>query len=432
MSALELALRNLAAWSLQVGVLGLAAAALARLLPVERPAIRLALGQALLALVLGLPLVQPWHATAAAVSWSFALAPSTAALSVRPCPAPIRRRRPLSGPRQSPASSSSRGPPPVPARRRPRPPALAATPRPATGRTPVAPDAARRGRAAGPFLLSDETGTRPRSGSSGRSSAPPVFESMDRPRQEAVVFHELLHARRADWLALLLEDVLKAALFFTLPSTGSWGTSASPASRPWTPRSYAASAMRGLPRVAGRGGPVRRPRTRGPGRALPAREPPPGAGGSAPERGTHVPCPHPRHLGLTAIALVLAVSWAASAVPLQTAKPAAPTRRSRSRTRSRPPPSRSSSIRPSRLPAGCEEGGVQGLFRIEVLIGKDGAIKEAHVAASAPTAERLKEVELAAKKGAPAATEGDAASPPPPWTQSSSGATRRSSSPASR
>jgi len=74
-SALELALRNLAAWSVQVGVLGLAAAALSRLLPVERPAARLALGQALLALVLGLPLVQPWRATAA-VSWSSALAPA--------------------------------------------------------------------------------------------------------------------------------------------------------------------------------------------------------------------------------------------------------------------------------------------------------------------------------------------------------------------
>ena len=51
MSALELALRNLAAWSVQVAVLGLAAAALSRLLPIERPAARLAFGQALLAVV---------------------------------------------------------------------------------------------------------------------------------------------------------------------------------------------------------------------------------------------------------------------------------------------------------------------------------------------------------------------------------------------
>jgi len=63
-SALELLLRNLAAWSLQAGALALAAAILSRLLPVERPAARLALGQALLALVLGLPLVQPWQLSA--------------------------------------------------------------------------------------------------------------------------------------------------------------------------------------------------------------------------------------------------------------------------------------------------------------------------------------------------------------------------------
>ena len=43
---------------------------------------------------------------------------------------------------------------------------------------------------------------------------------------------------------------------------------------------------------------------------------------------------------------------------------------------------------------------------IDVVIGKDGIIKDARVVASAPTAERLKE--LAAKKGTLAATEGDA------------------------
>ena len=43
---------------------------------------------------------------------------------------------------------------------------------------------------------------------------------------------------------------------------------------------------------------------------------------------------------------------------------------------------------------------------IDVVIGKDGTIKDARIVASAPTAERLKELE--AKKGTPAATEGDA------------------------
>ena len=68
--SLELLLRNLAAWSVQVGVLALAAAALSRLAPVERPAARLALGQGLLFAVLLLPLLQPWPAAAGAVSWS--------------------------------------------------------------------------------------------------------------------------------------------------------------------------------------------------------------------------------------------------------------------------------------------------------------------------------------------------------------------------
>ena len=76
MSLLELALRNLAAWSLQVAVLGLAAAVLTRLLPIERPRTRLAFTEALLALVLLLPLLQPWRATTTAVSWSLAAAPS--------------------------------------------------------------------------------------------------------------------------------------------------------------------------------------------------------------------------------------------------------------------------------------------------------------------------------------------------------------------
>jgi len=37
---------------------------------------------------------------------------------------------------------------------------------------------------------------------------------MGREQQEAIALHELVHARRADWLVLVLEDVLKAVLFF--------------------------------------------------------------------------------------------------------------------------------------------------------------------------------------------------------------------------
>jgi hypothetical protein len=75
MSALVLALMNLAAWSVQVAVLAVVAAALSRLLPVERPHARLAFGQALLALVVGLPVLQPWRSAALEVDWSLAITP---------------------------------------------------------------------------------------------------------------------------------------------------------------------------------------------------------------------------------------------------------------------------------------------------------------------------------------------------------------------
>ena len=56
-------------------------------------------------------------------------------------------------------------------------------------------------------------------------------------------------------------------------------------------------------------------------------------------------------------------------------------------------------------PAEAKADKVQGLFVVEVVIGKDGAIRTPAVTASAPTVERLKELE--AKKGTPAAIEGD-------------------------
>ena len=112
------------------------------------------------------------------------------------------------------------------------------------------------------------------------------------------------------------------------------------------------------------------------------------------------------HLGLTAIALVLAVSWAASAVPLQTAKPAAPNAKIAIADEVKAPgePKLVHQVKPA-YPPDAKKEGVQGLFLIDVVIGKDGAIKEAHVAASAPTVERLKELEP--KKGTPTAIEGD-------------------------
>jgi hypothetical protein len=411
-SAFELALRNLGAWSVQVAVLGLAAAALSRLLPVERPAARLALGQALLVLVLGLPVLQPWHATATAVSWSFTLVP---AVSIPSGPA-------------APGASPPPAPPFWPAavagvlfvgaalrllllggglvrlrslRRRARP--LDAPPWLRTQRDEVAPRAR--------FLLSDETST-PATFGVRRPVVllPPAFLSMAREQQEAVALHELLHARRADWLALVMEDVLKAVLFFH-PAVH-WLVGDVRLARE---QAVDAAVVRRLGgREAYLESLVEVARFAAHARAVPA----------APFlRESHlrervdlllkeVPMSRLRtlaHVGLTAAAIVLAVSWAASAVPLQTAKPAAPEPGIEISDVVKAPaePKLVHQVKPV-YPEDAKKEGVQGLFRIAVLIGKDGSIKEAHVATSAPTAERLKEVELAAKKGAPAATEGDA------------------------
>ena len=146
------------------------------------------------------------------------------------------------------------------------------------------------------FLLSDEAGT-PATFGLRRPVVllPPVFESMGRERQEAIALHELVHARRADWLALMAEEVLKAVLFFH-PAVH-WLVGRVRLAREQTVDAAVVRRLGGreayleslveVARLAAR-------RPRGPGRALPSREPPPGAGGSPPERGLHVPLPHAR------------------------------------------------------------------------------------------------------------------------------------------
>jgi len=408
MSDLELALRNLAAWSLQVGVVGLAAAALSRLLPVERPAARLALGQALLALVLGLPLVQPWHATASAVTWSFSFAPSSPA----PLTPPGDARSSPVVPRWSAAvavllllgasfrltrvgaglvrlRSLRRESLPLDA-----PPWLLAL------RDEVAPRAR--------FLLSDEAGTAATFGLRRPIVLlPRPFESMDRERQAAIALHELVHARRADWAALMAEELLKALLFFH-PAVH-WLVARIRLAREQT---VDASVVHRL----GRREPyleslVEMARLAAQARTVPA----------APFlRESHlrervdlllkeVSMSRFRtltHLVLTAAALVLVVSWASSAVPLQSAKPAAPVAKIAISDEVKAPgePKLVRQVKPV-YPPEARAAGVQGLFQIEVIIGKDGTIRDARVVASAPTVERLKELE--ARKGTPAATEGD-------------------------
>ena len=411
MSALDLALRNLAAWSLQVAVLGVAAAALSRLLPIERPATRLALGQALLALVLGLPLVQPWHAATPGVSWSLALTPSPASPG------------PLATPVGAPFSPAIPGWPLAVAgllllgaslrfvrlgaglvrlrslRRDSRP--LDAPPWLLALRDDLAPKAR--------FLLSDETST-PATFGLRRPIVllPPVFESMDRGRQAAIALHELVHARRADWVVLMVEEVLRAILFFH-PAVH-WLVARVRLAREQT---VDAAVVRRLgcrePYLESL---VEMARFAAHARTVPA----------APFlRESHlrervdlllkeVSMSRFRtlaHLVLTAAVLVLAVSWAASAVPLQSAKPATrdATIAIADEVTAPGEPKLVHQVRPA-YPPDAKTEGIQGLFMIDVVIGKDGVIKDARLVVSAPTPERLKALEP--KKGTPAALEGDA------------------------
>jgi TonB family protein len=215
MSALALALGNLAAWSVQVAVLALAAAVLSWLLPIERARARLAFGQALLAIVIGLPALQPWRSASVDVGWSLAVAPlagsspagALGALSSSVIPAwpaliaglllagllvqlarvAIGLLRIRSLKRHGLAWNA--------------PSWLLAL------RDELAPRAL--------FLLSDEMATPGTFGLRQPTILLPVsFTSLGRDRQAAIAAHELFHARRRDWLSQVLEELLKALLFF--------------------------------------------------------------------------------------------------------------------------------------------------------------------------------------------------------------------------
>ena len=111
------------------------------------------------------------------------------------------------------------------------------------------------------------------------------------------------------------------------------------------------------------------------------------------------------HLGAAVAGVVLAVSYTASAVPLQAAKPAAGPTVNLSEDTGEKDLKLVHKVNPA-YPADAKAGKVEGVFAIDVVIAKDGTIRDAHVVASAPTPERLKIV--AAQKGTAAALEGDA------------------------
>ena len=408
-AALELSLRNLAAWSVQVGVLTLAAAILSRLLPIERPAVRLALGQTLLAVVLALPFLQPWPAAGTAIAWSAAsssAAPAPLAAGAGATPSPPRHGWPAAAAgalalgvafrlsRMGAGLSRLRS-----LRRSGRP--LEVPPWLLALRDEVAPRAR--------FLVSSGTST-PATFGIRRPVVllPPAFETTSRERQAAVALHELWHARRRDWLFLTLEELLKAVLFFH-PAVH-WLVGRVRLAREQTVDAAVVRRLGG--REAYLDSLVEAARSAAHVRAVPA----------APFlRESHlrervdlllkeVLMSRSRtlaHVGLTAAALVLAVSWAASAVPLQSAKPAAPGAKVAIADEAQAPAEPKIVHRvPPAYPEAAAKERVQGLVVIDVTIGKDGAIMDARVVVSAPTLQRLGELE--AKKGTPAALEGDA------------------------
>jgi beta-lactamase regulating signal transducer with metallopeptidase domain len=406
--ALPLALRNLGAWSLQVGVLALAAAALARLLPIDRPAARLALGQALLVAVLGLPLLQPWAPAASGDVFSSPALVSDAAPPGEPAAtatASVTAVWPLAiaillllgavlhvarlGARLLRLRSLCRE-----ARLLDAPPWLQAL------RDEVAPRAQ--------LLVSAAAGT-PATCGLGRPFVllPPGFETMARETQESVALHELVHARRGDWGALALEELLKAVLYFHPAVHWLVGrvrlareqvVDAAVVERLGAREAYLDSLVE-VALFAARA------------RAVPA-----------------APFLHQSHLrervdlllkevtmsrvrtlahaALTSAGLVLVVSWAVAAAPLQSPAPAAPgaSVQIEDHAAARSETKVVHQVRPTYPPEAKAEK-VEGAFLIDVVVGKDGEVKKAEVVASAPTAERLEQIK--AQKGTPAGLEGD-------------------------
>ncbi len=417
MSTAELALTNLAAWSVQVGVLGLGAAALARLLPIDRPTVRLAFSQALLLLAIGLPLLQPWHA-----------AKSSIVSLVGP-------------PRALPSAAASAHEAPPPRFRELWPGAILALLASVAGLHLVRLGgglvrlrALRRsapGLPEAPWLsaLRAEIAPRARLVASPDVSTPatfgllkpvvvlPVtFASMERDRQEGIALHELLHARRGDWLPQLIEELLKAVFFFhpavhwlvgRVRLAREQAVDAAVVVRLGRRESYVESLVE-VAKLAARA------------RAVPA----------APFlRESHlrervdlllkeVAMSRVRvlaHISLTAGALVLATGWAVAAAPLQTATALGPATAATPLSGSLPMEAKAATTEPKLLhklnpvyPPDAKADKVEGVFVIGVVVGKDGAIREARVATSAPTLERLGELQSRAGGTSTSSQEGDA------------------------
>jgi beta-lactamase regulating signal transducer with metallopeptidase domain len=412
--ALDLALRNLFAWSVQVGVLALAAAGVGRLAPVVRPEARLAFGQALLALVLLLPLVQPWTVATTVADTTLGIAPAPAAGVPAALARPGAHGLPLApfgaallaagvcgqvarlALRLSLLRRVSRA-----ARRLSPEPWLAAL------RDAVAPRAS--------FALCAGLAT-PATCGARRPLVllPPSFVSMPRERQRAVALHELLHARRGDWLALVAEEALTAVLFFH-PAVH-WLVDRVRLAREQVVDAEAV--RRGSGRNDYLESLVDAARAAASPRAVPA---------ASFFRQSHlrervdlllreVSMSRTRtavHLTTAAIAALAAVSLSASALPLQSApapKAAAVAKAPEGHVNMADDvkaPSEPKIVRRVNpvYPPEAKTEGVEGLFLIDIVIGKDGSIRQAEVVASA--AGRPSRADVAARAGTAGAVTGD-------------------------
>jgi beta-lactamase regulating signal transducer with metallopeptidase domain len=405
-TSLELALANVAAWSLQAGALVIAAAALERALPVERPRVRLALVQGLLALVVALPLLQPWQVTSTSVSWSAAES--------------------LAGPAGAPLDPAVE-------------PSAATEPWWVAAALLLAAGAALRlarfaralvelhalGRGARPLApppwlaaLRDEVAPRARFAVADSACVPatfglrrplvllpPDFESRGRESQAQLALHELLHARRRDWLALLVEELLAIAAWFH-PGV-LWLVA-----RARLAREQCVDAAV-VARLGGRQGYleslVEAARARSSERAVPAA---PFSGEShlrervdlllkeVPMSATRTIC----NLSLSAAGLVLALALTASAVPLQSNAPSAAATAETDPIRPPSEPKKVHHVSPV-YPPNAKADKAQGAVEVSLIVGKDGSVRDAKAAASAASVDRLGQ--LAPKKGTPEALEGD-------------------------
>jgi hypothetical protein len=231
-SAADLA-GNLAAYAIQLACVVLAAALLEAALPIDRPRVRLVYWNGILALCIGLPLLQPWAHRA----------PEPVAASHAEPPAPARPDARVETPPLEPVTIAPSRPAPAD----PVPPAGPSV-SPTVDVAPIALGVLLAGAVFGTSRLlrglHSLRGLRRRSealppAASGlvdcvaelrlsREIASPVtfgvrsavillpssFEDLDADERRGVVCHELVHVERRHWPMQVMEELLRAALWF--------------------------------------------------------------------------------------------------------------------------------------------------------------------------------------------------------------------------